>query len=195
MSGDQLIARAGGPVVEIVRNIKPDQLDAPTPCAGYDVRRLIHHLLFWGPPQEAAARKEVVSPPAAAETDIDLTRNDWSADLVAHLERITRAWSAPDAWQGMTQVGGPPEMPAATIGGMVLGEIVVHGWDLARATGQRPVWDDEVLGYVHRELEGTAEMGRQMGLYGPEVPVPADAPLLDRILGLSGRHPRRDASS
>lgn len=191
MSGDQLIGRAVAPVVEIVRNIKPDQLDAPTPCTEYDVRKLIHHLLFWGPSLEGAGRKETVPSPAAAESDVDLTQGDWAADLVAQLERATVAWSAPEAWQGTTHMGNPTEMPAAMVGGMVLGEMLVHGWDLAHATGQQSAWDNDVLEYVHREVETSAEMGREMGIYGPEVPVPvpADAPPLHRILGLTGREP------
>ncbi len=189
MSGDQLIGRAAARVVEIVRNIKPDQLDVPTPCAEYDVRKLMNHLLFWGPSLEGAGRKQSVPPPAEVEPDVDLTQGDWAADLVAQLERTTAAWSGPQAWQGTTHMGSPTEMPAAMIGGMVLGELVVHGSDLARATGQQPTWDDDVLEYVYRDVETSAGMGRDMGIYGPEVPVPADAPLLHRILGLTGRKP------
>lgn len=189
MSGDQLIGRAAAPVVEIVRNIKPDQLDAPTPCSEYDVRKLIHHMLFWGPSLEGAAGKQTVPPPAQAEADLDLTQGDWAADLVAQLERTAAAWSRPPAWHGSTHMGGPTELPAAMVGGMVLAELVVHGWDLGHATGQRPTWDNDVLDYVHREVENTAEMGREMGIYGPEVPVTADAQLLHRILGLTGRQP------
>lgn len=75
------------------------------------------------------------------------------------------------------------------IGGMVVCEMVTHGWDLARATGQKPSWDDELLEYVHEEITRTAEQGRQMGAYGPEVPVPASSSALDRALGLMGRDP------
>lgn len=189
MSGHHLITRAVLPVIDMVGNIKPDQLDAPTPCTEFDVRRVIHHLLFWGPSLEGAAHKRLVPPPAQAEPDVDLTGGDWAAELVAQLERAAEAWSAPQAWQGVTRMGGPTELPAATIGGMVLTEVVVHGWDLGQATGQAPHWDDDVHAFVHREVEATAEMGRGMGIYGPEVPVPADAPLLHRTLGLTGRHP------
>lgn len=83
----------------------------------------------------------------------------------------------------------PPPTPAAMIGGMVCGELVVHGWDLARATDQKPGWDEEVLELLHRELLATAEHGRQLGVYGPEVAVPASASTLDRVLGLTGRDP------
>jgi uncharacterized protein (TIGR03086 family) len=83
------------------------------------------------------------------------------------------------------------EMPASTIGGMVLGEFVIHGWDLARATGQRPQWPAGPLEFLWDETVKIAEMGRDMGVYGPAVPVPDAAPVLDRILGLTGRNPDR----
>jgi uncharacterized protein (TIGR03086 family) len=75
------------------------------------------------------------------------------------------------------------------IAGLVLVEFVVHGWDLVSATGQQATYDDDVLQYVHNEVLSHAAFGREMGLYGPEVPVPPDAPLLDRTLGLTGRDP------
>lgn len=189
MSREQLIPRAVKTAVEVVGDIKPDQLGAPTPCAEYDVRKLVNHLLFWGPSLEGAARKEIVPPPAGEESSLDLTTGDWAADLTAQLTRTAQLWSAPDAWTGTTHMGGPTEMPAEMVGGMVLTEVVVHTWDLAQATGQSPTWDEDLLDQVHRDLVPTAQMGRDLGVYGPEVPVPADAPLLHRILGLTGRKP------
>jgi hypothetical protein len=58
------------------------------------------------------------------------------------------------------------------------------------ATGQRPGWPAELLEFVHEEVAKTAEQGRAMDVYGPAVTVPDDAPLLDRILGLTGRDPK-----
>lgn len=189
MPGAQMTARAAAPLVEIVRNIKPDQLGARTPCAEYDVGGLVNHLLFWGPSLEGAARKESVPPPATAESDVDATAGDWATALEAQVERTAAAWSEPGAWDGMTHMGGPTELSASLVGGMVVGELIVHGWDLARATGQQQAWDDELLGYVHEEIAKSAEQGRQMGVYGPEVAVPASASTLDRVLGLTGRDP------
>lgn len=183
------MARAAASFVEIVRTIDPEQLRARTPCSGYDVRGLVDHLLFWGPSLEGAARKEPVSPPAASEADVDLARGDWAAALQAQVERTAAAWSRPGAWEGNTQLGSPTELPASLIGGMVLTELVVHGWDLARATGQRLTVDDEAAEHLAEEVAKTAEQGREMGVYGPAVAVPDTAPPLDRVLGLTGRDP------
>ncbi|MFE7722713.1 TIGR03086 family metal-binding protein [Nocardia rhizosphaerihabitans] len=189
MSETERVARAAEPLSKLLRTIEPDRLTAPTPCAEFDVRALLNHLLFWGPSLIGAARKEAVAPPAAAESDVDLTEGDWPAALDTQLDDLATAWRNPDAWQGVTHMGGPMELPAPLVGGMVVGELIVHTWDLARALGTTVDWDDALLRYAHDETAATADQGRQMGIYGPEIPVAPDAPLLDRILGLTGRDP------
>lgn len=174
---------------EIIHAIEPDQLKAKTPCAEYDVRTLLNHLLFWGPSLEGAGRKETVPPPAAAEANVDLTQGDWAAALDAHLDRTVQAWSAPAAWEGTTHLGGPTELPASLVGGMAVGELVVHGWDLARATGQRLAVDEDIVEFLCEEIAKTAAQGRAMGAYGPEVAVSISSSMLDRVLGLTGRRP------
>jgi uncharacterized protein (TIGR03086 family) len=182
------MSSAAATMATIVRTVSADQLSAPTPCAEYDVRTLVNHLLFWGPSLEAAGRKEVLPPPAATESDVDLAGPDWAATLTAQVDRTATTWSAPAAWEGTTRFVGP-ESPAATIGGMVVIELCVHAWDLASATGQTLALDDDLLAYLHEEVTAGAEMGRQYGVYGPEIAVPAGASTLDRVLGLTGRDP------
>jgi uncharacterized protein (TIGR03086 family) len=183
-----LISQATAPVVDVVRGITPDQLALPTPCTDFDVRKLVNHLLHWGPSLEGAARKVLVPPPATPEAETE-PPTDWQPKLLAHLAKLTESWTDPAAWEGVTHMGGPTELPAALVGGMVVGEVILHGWDLAQATGQKAVWEGEVLTYVHKELVAHVQWGRDMGMYAPEVPVPEDAPLLDRVLGLAGRTP------
>jgi uncharacterized protein (TIGR03086 family) len=86
-------------------------------------------------------------------------------------------------------MGGSTELPAASVGEMALVEMLAHGWDLARATGQAPRWPDDVVARTYQAIAGMAELGRQMGVFGPEVSVPADASEFDRMLALSGRDP------
>jgi uncharacterized protein (TIGR03086 family) len=183
MHAPSLVVLAAPPTVAVVRNIKADQLDAPTPCRDWNVGTLINHLLFWGPALEAAAWKDLVEPVPVENG------SDWADRLEEGYGRLVAAWSAPAAWEGTTRLGGPMELPASMIGGMVLGELIVHGWDLARATGQQPDWNDDLLEFVLREVAATAEQGREMGVYGDAVPVPDSAPVLARVLGLTGRDP------
>lgn len=189
MRGHELIAKAATPTIGIIHEISDGQLDNPSPCTEFSARGLVNHLLFWGPSLEGAGRKEAVSPPGTSDRDVDLTTADWDAELTDQINRITEAWSRPDAWDGMTRMGGPSDMPATMIGEMVCAELVVHGWDLARATDQDPKWDEDVLTFVYESVAATAPMGREMGIYGPVVEVPVDASTMDQILGLTGRDP------
>jgi uncharacterized protein (TIGR03086 family) len=189
MQGHALMVQAATPTIAIVREIDADQLTAPTPCSEYDIHKLINHLLFWGPSLESAARKEPFPPPAPSDRDVDLVDDGWADTYERQARRIATAWSRPDAWEGLTKLGSPMDLPAPMIGGMVLGEFVVHGWDLARASGQEAKWDDDVLAFAYQEVEKTAEQGREMGVYGERVPVADTAPMLNRILGLTGRDP------
>jgi len=91
----------------------------------------------------------------------------------------------------MTKIGGM-DMPGEAAGVVALDEVVLHGWDLARATGQPYEVDadllEPLLGFVtHMAEPGMVEARR--GLYGPVVAVPDDAPLLDQVVGLAGRDP------
>jgi hypothetical protein len=153
------LSNAAEAMAAVTRTITDDQLANKTPCAEYDVRALVNHLLFWGPSLAGAGRKESVPQPAAAESDVDLAAGDWRGRLLA------------------------------VMGDMIVGELAVHGWDLAVATGQRLELPADLLAHLHDTVFAGVEQGREMGMYGPEVTVPADAPTLDRVLGLTGRDP------
>lgn len=183
-----LIERAAAPLLDLVPQLEPHLSDR-TPCTDYTVRQLINHLLFWAPSLAGAATKAAVAPPAATESDLDLTTGDCLAALTESINGTVKAWSDPAAWDGMTHMGGPMELPASMVGGMVIGEFVVHGWDLARAAGRELPVDPDVAEYLETELAKTAEQAREMGIFGPEVAVPPAAPTMHRALGLTGRDP------
>ncbi|MBE1500326.1 uncharacterized protein (TIGR03086 family) [Amycolatopsis lexingtonensis] len=163
------------------------ELTAPTPCAGYDVRGLLNHLLYWGPWLLAAGRREE-PPPAGAEAEAALVGDDWRAALEKQTETLVDVFGTPSAWTGATALG-TARLPASVVGAMVLGEFVLHGWDLARASGQELTCAPGAATAVYESAVLMGEQARSMGVYGPEVAVPADAPALDRALGASGRDP------
>lgn len=96
----------------------------------------------------------------------------------------------------MTRAGGV-ELPGEVAGAVALNELVVHGWDLARSTGQPYAAGEAELRSCEALLapaedgpNGSPEDGSDGdSLFGPPVPVPGDAPLLDRVIALSGRRP------
>jgi uncharacterized protein (TIGR03086 family) len=82
-------------------------------------------------------------------------------------------------------------MPASDVGVVALNEVLVHGWDVAVATGQRYRPDDDaVRTCLDLALRIAAEApAMRDAMYAPAVPVPDDAPLLDRLIGQAGRDP------
>lgn len=178
------MAAAAAPLLRIAAAITPADLDRRTPCADYDVAALVNHLLYWAPGLAAAGRREQAPPMAESlPRDAALTET-----LRTRVDEIVAAWSEPRAWHGTAEFAGAV-LPAPMLGGMVVGELVVHGWDLGRALGIDACWDDELLSFLLEQVSATAEQGREMGAYGPAVPIPDCAPTLDRILATTGRVP------
>lgn len=114
--------------------------------------------------------------------------DDWREQTPEHLDALGLAWQKPDAWTGMTAAGGV-DLPGEVAGMVALNEVVVHGWDLARATGQPFDPGEEATRAVHAFLAESRADGEPSEIFGPVVPVAEQAPLLDRAIGLSGRDP------
>ena len=175
-------------VARLAAGVRDDQLDAPTPCADTPVAALLDHLVGLSLAFRLAAEKRSEPPPPAASADALVP--DWRERLPRQLDELVAAWRAPEAWEGMTEVGGVT-MPAPQIAVVGLDELLVHGWDLAAATGQEfRVADADAeacLGFVD-QVNGGGRVSPP-GLFGPAVPVPDDAPVLDRLLALTGRDP------
>jgi uncharacterized protein (TIGR03086 family) len=87
----------------------------------------------------------------------------------------------------MTRAGGG-DLPSEMAGVVALDELVIHGWGLAKATGQPAGYDGPGLDAVYGMVQHFRSSGIE-GLFGPPVAVPDEAPQLDRILGLAGRDP------
>jgi len=178
-------------VATIVRGIGDDDLDRPTPCPGTSVGAMLDHVAGLAMAFTAAGRHETVPggdrPPEPDAARLDRNFRD---SIPVALTRLATAWRAPPAWTGTTRVGGV-DLPRQVAGLVALDEVVVHGWDLAVATGQAydppPAVVEEALAFVGPTVAASPE--GTPGLFGPPVAVPDDAPPLHRLLGLTGRDP------
>ncbi|MFI2199286.1 TIGR03086 family metal-binding protein [Streptomyces sp. NPDC020192] len=178
-------------VARLAEAVTDERLTGPTPCPDLAVRNLLGHLLGLSVAFRDAARKDLGpttdTSPAVAASDIG---PGWREELPKVLDDLADAWRSPAAWTGDTRAGGV-DLPAAVAGAVVADELVIHGWDLARATGQEYVPDPAALGAALTFLRAAADdPNRGSGLFGPVVPVPESATLLDRAIGLSGRDPK-----
>ena len=170
--------------------VTDDQLSGPTPCPGTDVGSMLAHVIGLSVAFADAARKvqgpTTSTPPTAAPLDLP---DDWRPALAARQDELVLAWRDPDAWEGQTTVGGVTG-PAEQMAAFGNDELVLHGWDLAVATGQPYAVAPTNLEAAWQVVSGVpADPAARQGLFGPTVAVPEDAPLLDRVLGGAGREP------
>nr|WP_040751028.1 TIGR03086 family metal-binding protein [Nocardia transvalensis] len=171
----------------VVAGIGDDQLGLVTP-ADISVRELLVHVVGLTEAFRQAATKEAVGRSVPPEVGPDAVLvNDWRTRIPAQLKALVEAWREPGVWEGDTEAGGVA-MPAVEMAVVALDEIVVHGWDLARATGQPFAPADKDVTVLMGMLSETPPEGVP-GLFGPRVDVPAEASPWDRALGLAGRDP------
>ncbi len=173
-------------MAELVEAVPDDALDRPTPCHRYNVGDLLDHIGGAAVAFTAAAVKQPLD--VGPSGDASRLAPDWRERISRDVLALGEAWAVPEAWTGMTAAGGV-DLPGEVAGVVALDELVIHGWDLAKATGRPAGYDGPGLDAVHSMVQQFS-MSEIEGLFGPPVPVPDDAPLLDRILGLAGRHPR-----
>lgn len=183
------LTRAAAAMADLLAGVRDDQLGGPTPCPALTVGDLVAHVHGLTQAFTAAAAKDLgpltSTPPSEG---VALLPDDWRETAPGHLDGLATAWRDPVAWTGMTAAGGV-DLPGEVAGLVAADEIVVHGWDLAQATGQDFDPGEEALAAAHAFLVESRKGPVPAELFGPEVPVPSDAPLFDRVVGLAGRDP------
>jgi uncharacterized protein (TIGR03086 family) len=179
-------------LADLVRNVKDDALDRPTPCPAYSLGDLIEHVGGMALAFAGAARKERSAyTEMASAGDASRLGPDWRERIPHDLTALAQAWAVPGAWAGMTRIAGN-DSPAEVVGLVLADELAVHGWDVARASGQPYACEPDILEAALKFLRMFASPEAPAG---PEVPFgPArilldEAPLLDRVVGMAGRDP------
>ncbi len=182
------LAPQAATVARLVAGVGDDQLADPTPCAGTPVAGLLDHLMGLTLAFRLAAEKAPM--PGAASASAGNLAPDWRERLPRQLDELVAAWRSPAAWEGVAEAGGV-QLPAAVMAVVGLNEVLVHGWDLAVATGQPYQADPAAVltCLTHAEQFARTMPAARDSIYGPVVPVPDGAPAFDRLLGLTGRDP------
>ena len=184
MSLPEMIARAAAGTSAMVQSIDVPDLQSPTPCSDWNLEELANHLTGFLPYSANAARRgaqlEGDAPNFAAHPD-------WADRFAALAADVGVAWSEPGALDGTVQFG-PGDLPAQYAAGITLMEIVIHGWDLARATGAPYSVDDDVAAAV-AEIVAGANRSAPEGFFGTPVEPPSGASVLETAIAGSGRDP------
>ena len=170
---------------EKVMAIKDDQWHDPTPCTEWDVRMLVNHLVSenrWMPP--LLVGKTIAEVGGALDGDI-------------LGEEPKRAWaeSANDATAAVGEPGAMEKVVHVSFGDIsgeeyttqVFTDLVIHGWDLARAIGADEAMDPELLQATHDVIAPMVAQFKASGVYGPDVTPPPGSDLQTRLLAMVGR--------
>jgi len=181
------LAAAAAEAAKVVNGVPEGTLDAPTPCHDWDLRTLLNHTILWTSySAERRAHGESVAE--------DLMTKDFTAepgfrdDYARQIDRAVKAWSDPKAWEGELGVMGDAT-PAADVGAMLIMEMALHGWDVAKATGQEYHADDATAEALLHTVQEQAELFRKYQGFADAIEAPEDATAFDRALRLSGRDP------
>lgn len=191
-----------------VAGVRLDQFDLPTPCDQYDVRHLVGHLV---------AVMQRVAVVGAGGSPFEVPQEVIVADdavveaFTAAAHRVQEVWTA-DVLDTIVTVPWA-QLPGRIVMAIYTSEVSAHTWDLATATGQSPAWHEPSIAFAYEAIRmGLPAEGRRAAVeaaieamdpavreeiaaegapFGEVVEVPADAPLIDRLVAWTGRDPRR----
>lgn len=171
-------------LAHLIGEVGADDLRRPTPCDDYTVADLLMHIDEGATGFTAVADGAISSP---AVTDVE----DAGSRLRAadHVRDLGRAWLLPRAWAGDSDLAGL-ELANETWGKIALTEVLVHGWDLAVATGHAFAVPEHLVRACHDHVEVFVPAAPVPELWGESVAGGETMPLLDRTVAITGRDPR-----
>lgn len=165
-----------------VRAVPPVAWDNPAPCEGWVARDVVRHLVEWVPSFFSNYAALDLPKPPPVDDDPALA---W--DVLN--DGLQKALDDPHVARRQFEMRGGQYTVEQAIDMFCTGDVLVHTWDVARATGLDETLDADE---VHRMLAGMEpmdEMLRKSGQFGPRVDVPADADEQTRLIAFTGRRP------
>ena len=152
------------------------RLDASTPCDEWNLRTLLDHMLETQRYFLHSARGEDASPPG--KTPPATVSDDPPADFQHVRQEIMQAFGE----DGVIEKTGPAL-------GIAFSDTLLHGWDVARATGQEATMPSGLAEAAYDLIHGKFTEEQRVGVFKPERPIADDAPPQARLLAYTGRDP------
>ena len=178
-------ARALDATGRVVAAIPAGCWQIATPCADWDVRGLVNHLVsgnLWAAELGAGRTIEEVGD----RLDGDRLGDDPPAAYAASAKAASDVFGRPGALEAPCAVSYGP-VPGSVYAGHRFIDILIHGWDLATATGQDAALDDDLVEACRQIAKPQVDMLRASGAFAGGVPVPPDASAQTRLLAMLGR--------
>jgi uncharacterized protein (TIGR03086 family) len=172
----------------LIKGTRPDQMTDPTPCAKWTVRDLMNHVIGGGHLFAMGFRGDPM--PDASGGLPDFAGDNPPAAWDAAIADFNNALASPGAMDRMIALPGHGALPAPVILEIAGVDLLVHCWDLARATGQSYDVPEPVLSSAYESIRQmiSPEM-RDGDVFAAEVQVPETAPLGDKLAAFAGREP------
>jgi uncharacterized protein (TIGR03086 family) len=170
-------------MIDLLTGVTDDQLGLPSPCTEYTVGNLIEHVDMVCHGFGTFGHQGTGSEAAAAHFG-----PGWRDTVAQHVEELGKAWDDPVAWQGSTNLSGL-ELSNEVWGKIALTELVVHGWDIAKATGQPFDLPEPTLRACLDHVAAFVPKAPIPALWGSPVDVEPGATLIERIVAITGRTP------
>jgi uncharacterized protein (TIGR03086 family) len=173
-----------GRFADVAAGVRPEQWDDPSPVEGWAARDVVRHLVEWFPSFLASGADVRLPPGPSADTDpVGAWRH-----LQDHVQALLDDPSTADRVLSNRHTGELP-LPEA-VSRFFTGDVFMHTWDLARATGQDDTLDPDRCAELLAGMEPIEDAMRRSGQYGPRVETPDDADVQTRMLGFIGRDPQ-----
>lgn len=186
------LSRALQSTLAILAKVQPAQLDAPTPCASWDVRALINHVTGTARWWAGTLVGPLAGQPAgdAGPDSTDYAAGDYVAAYEQSMQIALAAFGADGVLDRPVRLAFG-EFPGAVVLGMAATEQFTHGWDLARSTGQHTDLDPELaaelLGVARLAITDDFRGPDGQALFGPVRAAPAGASPADQLAAFLGR--------
>jgi uncharacterized protein (TIGR03086 family) len=182
---DQLIADAFGGFGARLATVDAGQWDGSTPCADWDVRTLVNHVVgevLWIPPLlEGKTIAEV-----GDRFDGDVLGDDPAAAWAGAVSAALAGVAEPGAQERTVHLSFG-DFSGADYLGQITSDVVIHTWDLARAVGADDRLDPALVAFVDEFLSPQIDAWRSAGAFGPAVAAGEGADAQARLLGHTGR--------
>ncbi len=186
--GAELLSQAYTSTGAVLAGVSSADLDRATPCASWQVRELVNHVVG-GAGWFAAIAATGETPETEAQ---DFCAGDFKAVFAEDSARCVAAFAADGAMERIMQLPFG-EMPGSAFVNIATVDTFTHGWDLARATGQSSDLDPELavqlLAIAQASLPDTFRGPEGKAPFLPKVEAPAGAPAADQLAAFLGRQP------
>jgi len=173
--------RSAATATAVIDAVTSDQYDDPTPCSDWTVRQLLNHVIGG-----SKIFTVILTGGAPVDRTADHVGSDHAASFRSAISDLRAAFAADGALDGTYQ-GPLGETSGAFLMRMRVNEMMVHSWDLARATGQSTDLDPELAAECIEDIRRVQEAGRGAPMFKPMQPAGSEATVADQLAAMAGR--------